>query len=181
MSPRPPLKSLRKHVYQPGLVDDVMSPELARILDPHRGHADALITVLAEIQNHYGYLPRRELEHAADTLAFPLSRVFGVATFYNLFRLSPPGRNTVRVCRGTACHVNGSAAILDHVKTTLGIVEDETTADGAITLQTVACVGACSLAPVMVVNDAVHGRMTSDKADAALTALRAESPAAVRA
>jgi NADH-quinone oxidoreductase subunit E len=166
---------LKKHVYRGDALVAPPPPELAAILDRHRGQPDALITVLEEIQQHYSYLPRRQLEVTARELGFPLSRVYGVVTFYNLFQLSPPGRYQVRVCQGTACHVGCSEAILGHLKEKLDIGVDETTPDGLFTLQTVACVGACSLAPVMVVNDRTHGRMTPDKAWAALDPLRAEA------
>jgi NADH:ubiquinone oxidoreductase subunit E len=171
--------SPRKHVYRPDPLPEPPSAELAALLDRHRGHPDALVTVLEEMQAHYGYLPRKELEHAARELGYPLSRVYGVATFYNLFTLDPPGRHVVRVCRGTACHVNGSAALLRHVCARLGVAEDETTPDGQVTLQTVACVGACSLAPVVVVDAQVHGRMTPDGADQVLDGLRAAARPAV--
>lgn len=170
-----PGKPLRRYVYQPDPLAAPPPPELAAILERHRGEPDALITVLEEIQDHYGYLPRRPLEYVARELGFPLSRVYGVATFYNLFRLSPPGRYLVRVCKGTACHVNQSERILRELERRLEIEEDETTPDGLFTLQTVACVGACSLAPVMVVNDRTYGRMTPEKAWETLRALRAEA------
>jgi NADH-quinone oxidoreductase subunit E len=161
----------RKWLYRPDALEAEPPPELAALLVPYRGRADALMTVLEEIQNHYGYLPRTALRHAARVLRMPLSRVFGVATFYNLFRFDPPGRYLVRCCQGTACHVNGGAAILARVRARLGIAENETTPEGSFTLQTVACIGACSLAPVMTVGDRVHGRMTPDLAVATLDAL----------
>lgn len=139
-------------------------PELDSILRRHRNEPDALITVLAEIQRKYGFLGREQLGYVARELEFPLARVYGVATFYNLFLFDPPGRHQVRVCRGTACHVNHSRAILQALSDHLDIGLDETTGDGRFTLQTVACVGACSLAPVLVVDDVSYGRMTPDKA-----------------
>jgi NADH-quinone oxidoreductase subunit E len=166
---------LRKYIYQG---DPLLAPppaELATILHRYRDQPDALITVLEDIQDHYGYLPQQGLQYAAHALGFPLSRVYGVATFYNLFQFSPPGRYLVRICKGTACHVNRSAEMLTRVQAQLGIGEDATTPDGLFTLQTVACVGACSLAPVMVVNDRTHGRMTPEKACVALAELRAEA------
>ncbi|MBW7882562.1 MAG: NADH-quinone oxidoreductase subunit NuoE [Caldilineaceae bacterium] len=145
--------------------------ELAAILERHHGEPDALITVLEEIQQHYGYLGQNQLQYAARGLSMPLARVYGVATFYNLFRFDPPGQYQIRVCRGTACHVNHSAKILAYLEENLGIDEDETTADGRFTLQTVACMGACSLAPVVVVNTDTHGRMTPESAWQALASL----------
>jgi NADH:ubiquinone oxidoreductase subunit E len=145
-------------------------PELAAILARHRGERDGLITALEEIQRHYGFLGQDQLRYAARELGFPLARVYGVATFYNLFLFEPPGEVLVRVCRGTACHVNQADGILHHLCEKLEIGVDETTPDGRFTLQTVACVGACSLAPVVVVGDETHGRMTPDAAWAALEA-----------
>lgn len=157
-------KKLRQYLYLGDPLSGPVPPELSAILDKHRGEPDALITVLEEMQEQYGFLPERQLKYAARELGFPLSRIYGVATFYNLFQLSAPGRFIVRVCRGTACHVSGSQAIIDRLKTELGIREDETTPDGLFTLQTVACMGACSLAPVVVVGEQTHGRMTPDRA-----------------
>jgi NADH-quinone oxidoreductase subunit E len=168
-------KPLRKVVYQGEHLPGSPAPELAVILDRHRGEPDALITVLEEIQHHYGYLPEQQIKFTARELGFPLSRIYGVVTFYNLFQLNPPGRYQVRICKGTACHVSHSDAILDYLKEKLGIEEDETTSDGLFTLQTVACVGACSLAPVQVVNERTHARMTPEKAWAALEHLQVEA------
>jgi NADH-quinone oxidoreductase subunit E len=170
-----PKKTLKKHIYRGDSIVEPPPPELVTILERHRNQPDALITVLEEIQHHYSYLPKQHLEHTARELGFPLSRIFGVITFYNLFQLTPPGRYQVRVCKGTACHVGGSGAILGHLKEQLGIEEDETTPDGLFTLQTVACVGACSLAPIQVVNDRTYARMTPQKAWEALEHLRAEA------
>jgi len=167
--------ALRRYIYQGDPLLAPPPPELAAILERYRGQPDALITVLEEIQDHYGYLPQQGLQYTAHELGFPLSRVYGVATFYNLFQLSPPGRYVVRICKGTACHVNRSSEILTRVQVQLGIGEDETTPDGLLTLQTVACMGACSLAPVMVINDRTYGRMTPEKACTALAALQAEA------
>jgi NADH-quinone oxidoreductase subunit E len=168
---------LRKYIRQPDPLVDPPSPELQTILDRYRGQPDGLISVLEEIQAHYGYLPKRDLLYTARDLRFPLAQVYGVATFYNLFQLNPPGRYCVRVCTGTACHVNRSSEILLHLKEQLGIGEDETTSDGLFTLQTVACMGACSLAPVVAINEQVHGRMTPDRATQELEQVRdAEVP-----
>ena len=160
----PPRKALRKVAYLGDPLNAPPPPELTAILDRHRGQPDALITVLEEIQAQYGFLPQRQLQYAARGLGFPLSRIYGVATFYNLFAFNPPGRYLVRVCKGTACHVNGSAAILRRLEDGLGIAEDATTEDRQFTLQTVACMGACSLAPVVVVNERTYGRMAPEKA-----------------
>ncbi|MEZ4582942.1 MAG: NAD(P)H-dependent oxidoreductase subunit E [Caldilineaceae bacterium] len=127
---------------------------------------DGLITALEEIQRHYGYLGQDQLRYAARELSFPLAQVYGVATFYNLFLFDPPGEVVVRVCRG-ACHVNQADAILQHLCDKLEIGVDETTPDGASRCRRWRA-WACSLAPVVVVGDETHGRMTPDGAWAAL-------------
>lgn len=172
--PRPALKPMRKFVYSGNDLAEPAPPELLQILDRYRGKADALITVLEEIQDHYSYLPQRHLQYVAQELGFPLGQIHGIATFYNLFKLNPPGRYQVRICKGTACHVGQSSTILAFLKEKLGIDEDETTGDGLITLQTLACVGACSLAPLMVVNERTYGRMTPEKAWEILRRLQAD-------
>jgi NADH:ubiquinone oxidoreductase subunit E len=162
---------LRKFAYRGDPLVEPPPDELAEIIDHHRGRPDALITTLEDIQRRFGYLGERQLQYVARDLGFPLARIYGVVTFYNWFLLDPPGKYQVKVCRGTACHVNGSAQILEHLKDELGIKVDETTPDGRITLQTVACVGACSLAAVLVVGEDTHGRMSPAEASSVLEAL----------
>ncbi|MFH1105042.1 MAG: NAD(P)H-dependent oxidoreductase subunit E [Actinomycetota bacterium] len=163
--------NLRKYAYRGDPLAGPPPEELAEIIGRHRGEPDALITVLEEIQRRFGYLGERQLQYVARDLGFPLARIYGVVTFYNWFLLDPPGKYQVKVCRGTACHVNGSARILERFKEALGIAVDETTPDGRFTLQTVACVGACSLAAVVVVGADTHGRMSPEEALAIVEAL----------
>ncbi len=120
-----------------------------------------LIAILQEIQEIYGYLPEDALLDVSDFIDMPLSGVYGVATFYNQFRLTPLGKNVIRVCRGTACHVKNSANILTALETELGICAGQTTRDKLFTLETVACIGACSIAPVINVNEDYHGRIST--------------------
>jgi NADH-quinone oxidoreductase E subunit len=117
-----------------------------------------LIALLQEVQEVYGYLPEEDLRAIAQYVNLPLSTVYGVATFYNQFRLSPLGKNIIRVCRGTACHVKNSANILLALESELGIKAGETTRDKNFTLETVACIGACSIAPVININEDYYGR-----------------------
>ena len=138
-------------------------PELDEILARYKGERGSLIPVLQEVQNVYGYLSREVIEAVAAGLKIPASNVYGVATFYAQFHLKPRGRHVIRVCQGTACHVRGAAKIMDEVEKELGIVPGETTPDLRFTLEPVACLGCCGLAPVMVVNDDTHGRLTPDK------------------
>lgn len=163
----------RKLVYLGSWLAEPTPPELLGLLERHRNRSDVLITVLQEIQALYGYLPERSLRHAARELGMPLARVYGVATFYNQFRFSPPGRIQLRVCCGTACHVGGAPAILDALQSHLNVSAEQTTSDGMFTLQTVFCVGGCSLAPVVIANENAHGRMTSEGVVSLVEGLRA--------
>ncbi len=164
---------LRKATYTGDPLAEPPPADLMAALEPFRGRDDALITVLQRIQGLYGYLPERPMRYAARELGIPLARVFGVATFYNQFRFTSPGKIRLQVCCGTACHVRGAPAILQRLKETLGIDADQTTPDGLFTLQTVFCVGGCSLAPVVLANGAAHGRMTPAGAEWLVSDLRA--------
>lgn len=119
-----------------------------------------LIPILQDIQEVYGYLPEKALKEVSNHLSIPMSSVYGVATFYNQFRLKPLGKNIIRVCRGTACHVKNSVDILTALESELGVCAGETTRDKLFTLETVACIGACSLAPVININDEYYGRIS---------------------
>jgi len=120
----------------------------------------SLIPILQDVQAIYGYLPESALQEIADFVGSPLSRIYGVATFYNQFRLTPLGENVIKVCRGTACHVKNSVNILFALETALNIKAGETTRDKKFTIEVVNCIGACSIAPVISVNDEYYGRLT---------------------
>ncbi len=137
---------------------------LNEILSSYQGREDELIPILQRVQQVLGYLPEAAMKGIAKFLKLPESTVFGVSTFYAQFKLHPTGRNIVKVCRGTACHVRGSAKILDEIEKQLGIRAGETTPDLEYSLETIACFGSCALAPVVVTNDKVHGRVTAPKA-----------------
>jgi len=122
-----------------------------------------LIPILQEAQDEYGYLPEDVIKEIASNLNLSLSQVYGVVTFYTQFHLEPRGENIVRVCMGTACHVRGGADVLKAIQEELGIGSGETTEDLKYTLETVACIGACGLAPVIMINDDTHGRLTAEK------------------
>ena len=133
----------------------------SKILDKYKkGDRSSLIPLLQDIQDEYNYLPECELKEIAEFLEIPLSRVYGVATFYNQFRLNPLGENVIKVCRGTACHVKNSANILFNLETTLKAKAGETTRDKKFTIEVVNCIGACSIAPVITVNEDYHGRIS---------------------
>jgi len=138
------------------------------ILEKFRGQDGALIPVLQEAQSIYGYLPEEVLARISRELKIPLSRIYGVVTFYAQFYLTPRGRHTVRVCRGTACHVRGGKNVLKAVQQFLGIEESETTADFKFTFETVACLGACALSPVLLVDKTYYGKLTPAKVEKVL-------------
>lgn len=137
--------------------------KLTEILEQYKGMDGVLIPVLQKAQELQGYLPEKTLRTIADFFDMPYSEVYGVATFYAQFRLKPSGQNIIRVCTGTACHVRGGQKILDKVCSELNIKPGETSADGKFSLEPVACLGACGLAPVMMINDSTYGRLTAAK------------------
>ncbi len=143
-------------------VTDPKQEKLQDLLESYKGQDGALIPVLQEAQNIYGYLSKEVMGEISNELKIPTSKIFGVATFYAQFHLKPRGRNIVRVCLGTACHVRGGAKIFEAVQNHLGIDQGETTEDLRYTLETVACLGCCGLAPVLMINDDTHGRLTPD-------------------
>ncbi len=119
-----------------------------------------MIPLLQSAQEHFGYIPRRAIRYISGVTGIPESSVYGVITFYSQFRLQPMGRYVVRVCAGTACHVAGAKTLVETVQDELGIEVGDTTEDGLFTLFTVACIGCCSLAPVIMINEETHGTLT---------------------
>jgi NADH-quinone oxidoreductase subunit E len=140
-----------------------VTKRLDRILSRYSEDKGNLIPILQEAQESFGYLPGEVMQKIARFLRLPESTVYGVGTFYAQFTFVPTGRNRVKVCRGTACHVRGGARILREVEKRLGIKPGETSDDMEYSLETIACFGSCALAPVMVVNKDVYGRMTTTK------------------
>jgi NADH-quinone oxidoreductase subunit E len=149
-------------VAQKGL--DSIEAKLDPIVEKYRGKKGVSIPLLADIQKTVGYIAEEAVEYVSRKLDLPAAELYGVATFYAMFRMQPEGKHVVRLCRGTACHVQGSARIGEQLQRHLGITEGETTSDGVFSLQYVACLGCCSLAPVMMVDGEVHGRLTPEKA-----------------
>jgi len=133
-----------------------IKPILESISDPKKN----LITILQKTQGIYGYLPKPILQYISDETKIPSSKVYGVATFYTQFRLNPIGKNLIMLCQGTACHVNGSGLIEKAIEEELGISDGQTTSDGIFTFNNVACLGCCSLAPVMMINDQTYANLT---------------------
>ncbi len=134
--------------------------ELRAWLAENKATPGVVLTALQKAQDIYGYLPLEVQRMIAAELDKPLAEVYGISTFYSQFSLSPKGQYRVNVCLGTACYVKGSGNIYDELKKQLGLTEDSVTADGKFSLEAVRCVGACGLAPVMLVNDDVYGRLT---------------------
>jgi NADH:ubiquinone oxidoreductase subunit E len=133
------------------------------IIAAHPKDPSSLIMVLQDIQKEYNYLPCEALYQTAEALGVPLSKVFSVSTFYNAFSLNKRGDNIVRICVGTACHIRGSAMIQQQIEELLKIKPGETTPDEKFTIEVVACVGACAMAPVVLVNDVCHGQVKPNR------------------
>lgn len=136
---------------------------VATILDRYKHDSGLLVSVLQDVQSEYNYLPRVALEEVSQSLAIPLTQVYSVATFFKAFSLKPRGRHQVNVCLGTACHVRGAVRVLEAIERELGIKPGETTKDLGYTLETVNCVGACALGPIVVVNGEHIGEMKTER------------------
>jgi len=132
---------------------------------------ESLIPLLQQVQEAQGYVPRAAMTRLAAALGMPVARVYGVATFYNQFRFTAPGEHIIEICRGTACHVRGSAALLDHLRRRLKVDAEGNSRDGRFTLSTGACLGACSLAPVIRLDGEFYGGLTIEKLDQLLDAV----------
>ena len=133
------------------------------INDKYEGNDSWLVMILQDIQAEFNYLPAETLKRVAEKLKIPLSRVYTVATFYSSLSLTERGRHLIKLCDGTACHLRGSTNIRDEIKRQLNIEQGQTTEDKMFTLETVACLGACALAPVITINSAYYGQMTPEK------------------
>jgi len=144
------------------------------IVKKHGKDKSALIAVLQDIQESFNYLPKDALKTAGKALGVPFSRVYEVATFYTAFSLKPRGEHIVKICMGTACHVRGAAAIQDKMERTLCIKPGETTPDNKFSLETINCVGACALGPVVVIDTEYHGQMTMNKVDKVIGKFKGE-------
>lgn len=142
----------------------------------HNPAQSALITILQEVQNEVGYLPREALEKTSNLMNVPLSHTYGVATFYHQFRLRPKGKHVITICCGTACHVQGSGDLMNLLKQTLKLDENEdTTNDGLFTLMQVRCLGACGLAPIIKIDEEFYGKVNATSLPRILNKYRGES------
>ena len=142
-----------------------MSRDYQAVLEKFQGEQKELIPILQSVQEEFGYLPEDCFEKIAEYIGIPDSSVYGVATFYAQFHFSPRGKYIIKMCRGTACHVKGVSKAADKMRELLGIDVGETTSDYKFTYEEVACIGACGLAPVMMINDRTYGKLTPDKVE----------------
>ena len=147
--------------------------QLDEVIAKYKGTPGALMPVLQEAQNIFGYVPADVQKIIADGLGTTLAEVYGVATFYAQFSLEPKGQYVVGVCLGTACYVKGSQKVLDKLTEELDVTVGKTTSDGLFTLNATRCLGACGLAPVMMINDEVYGRLTPDEIPGIIAKYRA--------
>jgi NADH:ubiquinone oxidoreductase subunit E len=145
------------------MVEEPMGTTLDKIIEEYQGKPGEIISVLEKIQEVYGYLPQEVLKEVSEKLQVHLSQLFSLATFYSAFTLKPRGEHIVHVCLGTACHVRGAPKIVDELSRLLGIKPSDTTEDMKFTLETVRCIGCCSLAPVLKVDKDIYGYNTMDK------------------
>lgn len=142
---------------------DAVMKEAGEIVKKIGSEPEKTIPLLQEIQTRHGYLARNLVEAVAAVAEIPVSKLYGVATFYSQFRFTPLGKYLVKICKGTACHVAGAEKVYSIITEDLGIKEGETTEDGMFTVESVACLGCCSLAPVVMINDNIYGKMTPAK------------------
>ncbi len=145
-----------------------MATRIQAIVDRYEGDKGQLVSILQDIQTEYYYLPKEALEEVVKLLNVPMSQVYGVATFFKAFSLTPRGRHLIKVCLGTACYVRGANRVVDKMELDLGIKRKETTKDLRFTLETVNCVGCCALGPMVMIDDKYHGQMSSDKVSSLL-------------
>ena len=136
--------------------------KVKQVLQKYQHDKSLLVDILQDIQSETSYLPKEVLEETGKGLGVPLSRVYSVATFFKAFSLTPRGRHLINVCMGTACHVRGAVKVLEQIEQELGINTGETTSDLKFTLETVNCVGACALGPMVIIGENYHGEMTPE-------------------
>ena len=142
--------------------------KVGQVLNNYQHDKGMLVSVLQDVQAEYNYLPKEALIQVSQGLNIPLSQVYSVTTFFKAFSLKPRGRHLINVCLGTACHVRGAVRILEKIERELGISSSETTQDLRFTLETVNCVGACALGPMVIIDEEYHGEITTDKVNSVL-------------
>jgi NADH-quinone oxidoreductase subunit E len=142
--------------------DELSLVVIDAVVHKHNVQPGAVIPILQEIQDSYGYVPPVAIERIAENMGIPSSDIFGIVTFYTQFRLQPLGKNLIKVCHGTACHLSGAERIAEAISQATGAREGETSQDGLFTVERVACLGCCSLAPCIMLNGEIHGRLTPE-------------------
>lgn len=142
--------------------DELSLVVIDAVVHKHNVQPGAVIPILQEIQDSYGYVPPVVIERIAENMGIPSSDIFGIVTFYTQFRLQPLGKNLIKVCHGTACHLSGAERIAEAIAQATGAREGETSRDGLFTVERVACLGCCSLAPCIMLNGEIHGRLTPE-------------------
>jgi NADH-quinone oxidoreductase subunit E len=157
------------------MATEVMSEKLESIVERYRSGKSSLIAVLQDISQEYGYLPEEVLQETSRLIEVPISIFYSLATFYKSFRLEPIGKKHICVCVGTACHVRGASKVVDTLERELRLKAGETSQDGSYTLETVNCLGACALGPLVTVNGEYHGKMDQKKITRLLKTLRQEN------
>ncbi len=148
--------------------------DIAALAEKWREKKGSLIMILHEIQNQYGYVPRDVSLKLSKLLDIPMARIYEVITFYNYFKLDPPGKYTISICLGTACYLKGAPELVEEVKTMLNVKEGQTTPDGLFHLDVVRCLGCCGLAPVMMVNGEIHGKVKREEVATILSKYKKE-------
>jgi NADH-quinone oxidoreductase subunit E len=155
-------------IHKNGKTEKIQKPVdlslMMPLIEKYKNKKGNLIPLLQGTQSLYGYIPSEAFIKLADETGLKLNEMYGVATFYAQFRLNPVGKNIIRICHGTACHVQNATAVTDDIVEELNIKDGETTEDGLFTLETVACLGCCSLAPVMMIGDETYGKLSGNKA-----------------
>jgi NADH-quinone oxidoreductase subunit E len=163
VKPESLLKLIEVHISKTGKRHREIIDEISGLVEKWKNKKGTLVMILHEIQNHYGYIPRGISFELSRLIDIPLARIYEVITFYNYFKLDPPGKYTISLCMGTACYLKGANEILQEFKSILGIEEEHTTRDGLFHLQVVRCLGCCGLAPVVMVNNKIHGKVKKEE------------------
>ncbi|MFA5156764.1 MAG: NAD(P)H-dependent oxidoreductase subunit E [Candidatus Omnitrophota bacterium] len=145
------------------MTQEEVSTDIKALVEKWKDKPGNLIMILHELQNHYGYVPRVAALELSKILDVPLARIYEVITFYNLFKLEPPGKHRISVCMGTACYLKGAAVILNEIKNMLNVAEGRTTNDGLFQLEVVRCLGCCGLAPVIMIDEKVYGKVKKNE------------------
>lgn len=181
VNPEALLKAVKTYILKNGEEHRDLIEGITKIVGPWKGRPGNLIMILHAIQNRYGYVPREVSFELSRILDLPLARIYEVITFYNYFKLDPPGKHTISVCMGTACYLKGAPQVIEELKDILNIEEGQTTPDRQFHLQVVRCLGCCGLAPVMMIDDKIYGKLKKEQVMGILSQYSQAEPAAQEA